>query len=184
MRGRTQGYQKYMQELAHKYMKEHGVDSIDLEVVAQWSIDKGYWRPKPIRAVTRCKRDLARALAVEYVTDPQGREVRGMIAFPVPVSSDGGQMQWEWAPLFKATPDQFRLGMQTRRNGIKADCRQHKRDHESYNDNNVHKEYVPLFDYDFNKDMEEENFPTEYGDSPDDDGDGEWDDEGDGGVPV
>lgn len=171
MRARTPGYQKYMQDLAHKYIEAHGVESIDLEAVAQWAIDEGLWRPKPISPVKRCKRDLARALAVEYVEDPQGREVRGMIAFPI--SSDGGQMQWEWAPLFRASPEQFRLGMQTRRNGIRADCRQHKRDHESYNDNNIHGATVPLFDYDFNRDLEEESYPTEYPDDPD--GDGVWD---------
>jgi hypothetical protein len=93
-------------------------------------------------------------------------------------------MLWEWAPLYRATADQFRLGMQARRNGIRADCRQHKKDHESYNDNNVHGEHVDLFDYDFNKDLDEESFPTEY---PDEDPDGDWDDEeddGGGSVPV
>lgn len=158
------GNAKYLQELAHKYMKEHRVDKIDLEDVARWAVKKHLYAPKPISVVQQCKREMAKALAIEYHTDPQGREVRSMIAFPV--SSNAGQLQWEWAPLYLSTPEQFRLGMQTRRNGIRADCRQHKRDHDSYNDNNEHNAHVPLFDYDFNKDLEEETFPTEYPDGP------------------
>jgi hypothetical protein len=152
MRVKSMGNAKYLQELAHKYMKEHRVDKIDLEDVARWAVKKHLYAPKPISVVQQCKREMAKALAIEYHTDPQGREVRSMIAFPV--SSNAGQLQWEWAPLYLSTPEQFRLGMQTRRNGIRADCRQHKRDHDSYNDNNEHNAHVPLFDYDFNKDLE------------------------------
>lgn len=162
MRSRQKGgYQRRLQEIVAKYMREKGVDQVDLQEVAQWAYDNHEWIDAPYDPVKRCKRDMARALAVQYEIDPQGREIRSMVAVPI-VSADNGQMQWEWAPIFRAQPKHFQLSQQVGRNAILADCRQHQRNHESYNDNNVHGAIVELFSYNFEQDLEEERFPTEY----------------------
>jgi hypothetical protein len=62
----------------------------------------------------------------------------------------------------------MRISFQQRRQGILADCRQHKTDVESYNDNNRFKASL-LFDYDFNADLQELELPTKYPDGPEED---------------
>jgi len=70
----------------------------------------------------------------------------------------------------KAKPNHMRISLQQRRQGIYGRVRQHKTDLDSYNDNNSFKVTLPLFDYDFNKDLEEATLPTEYPDGDSDDG--------------
>ena len=165
---RSGSQQQYLQSLTHRYMDEHCVDAVDLADVARWAYDNGLWRDRPYDPVKNLRRLLARAAAAEYIHDPQGREVRGMI--PIPIKSDDGQLLWEWAPIYRASRKDFHLSQQVRRNGILAGCRQHKIDTDSYNDNNLHGAFVDAFDYNFNPDLEEESFPTDYPDeAPDSD---------------
>lgn len=162
---RRRRYQKFMQGLVHEYMRNFKVEQVDLQEVAQWAVATGRWDEPPVDPVKRCKHDMARALAVEYTTDPQGREVRSMVAVPI-VGSDNGQMLWEWAPIFSARPEHFKISQQMGRNAILADCRQHRLNGLSYNDNNKHGAVVDLFDYNFNPDLEEGDMPTEYPEEP------------------
>lgn len=157
---RRKSYQQFMRDIAADYRSEHGVDGVDPAKVAEWAVTRGIWKGIPYDPVKQCKKDLTRALAAGYHEDPQGREVRSEIA--IPIESQDGQTQWEWCPLYKATPTKFRVAQQLRRTRILADCRQHLIDSESYNDNNEHGAEVGLFDYDFNPDLEEERLPTEY----------------------
>jgi hypothetical protein len=158
--------QRRLQELTQKYMVRFQVDSVDPLEVARWAIKEKLYFPRRMDPARLLRREIARALAAEYIVDPQGREVRGMI--PVPVTNEEGQLTWEWGRIYQATKDHFVLSQQVRRNGILAGCRQHKRDQDSYNDNNVHGVNVDSADYDFNKDLEEDTFPTDY---PDEDPD-------------
>jgi hypothetical protein len=68
----------------------------------------------------------------------------------------------EWATGAEADPGHMRLALQQHRQYILGNCRQHKLNFDSYNDNNKFGARLPLFDYNFNKDLEEEAFPTEY----------------------
>jgi hypothetical protein len=163
MKARKVSYQRNLQELVSDYMREKKVDIVDLDDVARWAIVRGRWHERPVDPFKRCKQELARALAAQTMVDPQGREVRSMIAVPVGVT-EGGQLQWEWAPMFIAKAEHFRLSQQVRRKAILADCKAHKMDSDSYNDNNVHGSHVGLFDYNFNPDLEEDELPDEYPD--------------------
>ena len=58
----------------------------------------------------------------------------------------------------------MQTSLSQRRNGIAADCRQHKIDFDYYNENNVLGQTLKEFDYNFNPDVEEMEFPTEYPD--------------------
>ncbi len=57
----------------------------------------------------------------------------------------------------------MRVSFQQRRQGILADCRQHKTDVTSYSENNRFKASL-FFDYDFNTDLQETELPTKYPD--------------------
>lgn len=153
---------KELQRIVHEYMREHRTDTIDLDQVAEWAVRTGRYRRRQPSLVKLCKRDMSRALRNEYYTDPQGREVRVMH----PARSEQTVL---WASIRTASPDHMRVSLQWRRQGVLADCRQHKTDFDSYNENNPHGATLPLFDYNFNPDLEEMAYPTEYPESRPDD---------------
>jgi hypothetical protein len=147
-------------------MKENNVDTVELEQVAEWAVETGRYQRQPLNIVNQCKRELSQALRVEYMKDPQGRDVRRM--HPVRIKDEGGEQMVLWADIEYAKPNHMRISFQQRRQGILADCRQHKTDVESYNDNNRFKASL-LFDYDFNADLQELELPTKYPDGPEED---------------
>ncbi len=69
-----------------------------------------------------------------------------------------------WIDIQTARPQPMRVSLQQRRRGIFFDCRQHSIDANWYNKHNDFGVQLPPFDYDFNKDLEEMNLPTEYPD--------------------
>jgi hypothetical protein len=146
---------KRYQQIVHEYMREHQMEKVDLGEVARWAIRTGRYQRKPPTLEQLCQRDLSRACRDEYYTDPQGRAVRVMH----PARTEQGVL---WSDIRIAQPGHMRISLQQRRQAILHDCRQHKADADSYNDNNVYQTKLPLFDYDFNKDLEELGFPTEY----------------------
>jgi len=158
-------FQKKMQELVHEYMRIHDVVEVELEQVARWAVDTGRYQRQPQGIVQQCKRELGQAVRAEYYTDPQGRDVRKM--HPVRVKDPDGEQMVIWADIQFAKPNHMRVSFQQRRLGILADCKQHKTDVDSYNDNNEYHVQL-LFDYDFNTDLEEGSLPTDYPNGPDD----------------
>ena len=123
-----------------QYKKIHSVDDVDTGTVAEWAIAKGYWKRPPIEPVLVLKREIARALRGQYIEDPQGREVRKNHPLFI---VEGGERKVIWVDIQKAKPEQMRLSMAWRRNGILADCKQMALDFDSYNDNNPHGVKLP-----------------------------------------
>jgi len=162
---RGEGRQKRIYDLTRGYMEKHGVEAVDPKKVAHWIAENNLLYRRPYDPIKELGQEISRALAAQYITDPQGREVRGMI--PIPIDGVNGQRQWDWAPIFRARKAEFHLSQQVRRNGIKSGVQQHATDTDSYNDNNIHGGYIEPFDYNFNKDLEEDKFPTEYPEEPD-----------------
>jgi len=144
-------------------MKEQDVDTVELEQVAEWAVNTGRYQRQPMSIVKQCKRELSQALRVEYYTDPQGREVRRM--HPVRIKDPDGEQMVLWADIQFAKPNHMRVSFQQRRQGILADCKQHKVDVDSYNENNRFSASL-FFDYDFNPDLQESELPTKYLEGP------------------
>jgi len=145
--------------LVELYKKLNQVETVNLDDVAEWALRERHYRPEPIDPAKMLKRELAQAMKNEYVTDPQNRSVRKYYA----VRRSDGEHTWsEWATGSEADPGHMRLALQQHRQYILGNCRQHKLNFDSYNDNNKFGATLPLFDYNFNKDLEEEAFPTEY----------------------
>ena len=148
--------------LIEAYKSANNVDdAIDPSEVVDWVFDRGMYSKPPSDPKKLLRREIVRALRAEYITDPQGREVRKN--HPV-VISDGERRMSIWSAITTASSRHQHISLQQRRNGIRADCRQHKLDFDSYNDNNVHQAQLLPFDYNFNADLQEMNFPTEYPD--------------------
>lgn len=152
-----------LQDIVHEYMIEHGLEEVDLDAAARWAVETGKYQRKTISLEQQCRREMARALRSERHIDPQGREVRTMHPVRVPeIKGVKGEQFVLWADIRNATPKHMRLSFSQNRRRILADVKRHKNDVDSYNDNNKHNAVLPLFDYNFNLDLEEGDLPTEY----------------------
>jgi hypothetical protein len=157
-----------LQGMIHQYMEEKGVSEVDLDEVAEWAVASGLYQKEPISIVKQCREQLSEACRSEHFQDPQGRDVRVM--HPVRIH-DGPKQMVFWADFRTAKPGHMRLSFQQRRRAILADCRAHKIDVESYNDNNSFNVKLPLFSYNFDPDLKEMDMPTQYKDEkPEGDG--------------
>jgi hypothetical protein len=148
-----------LQKMAHEYMDEKGLAEVDLDEVAAWAVSTGRYQRQPISIVKQCREQLSEACRSEHFTDPQGRDVRSM--HPVRIHEGPVQMVF-WADFRTARPGHMRLSVQQQRQSILADCRAHKIDVESYNDNNTFQVKLPGFSYDFDPDLKEMELPTKY----------------------
>ena len=145
--------------LYEEYKELTAVEEVNLDDVYEWAAARGLYVEPPSSPSARFKRDLSRALRSQHHVDPQQREVRTNL--PV-VKRSGPKAVVLWADQRTAKPPHVHLYLQQSRNGILASCKRHKAINASYNDNNLFNAQIPLFDYDFNKDIEESEFPTEY----------------------
>lgn len=141
--------------------------SMEPHLIAEWAIQKGLSRPHLITPEEILRRDLARHLKSEYVTDPQDRRVRKNHSIPIEVNTvDGPKRRSRWFSIFEAPPAHMQLSLALRRSMALADCQQLELDLRSYNDNNVHEAHLDDLDYNFNVDIEEGNQPTSYPSTP------------------
>ena len=150
-----------LQAMVHEYMIEHGLEVVNLDDVAAWAIATRRYQRQPKTMKQTAKEEIARALRAERHVDPQGRTVRTMHPIPVKVEGEQGAL-WEWVDMRTAPPDRMRAAFSYRRQAIVSDVLRHKDDVDSFNDNNLFGVQIPLFDYDFNKDVAESGLPTDY----------------------
>lgn len=149
---------KKLQRLAQEYWNTHGDKEQDLDEAARWILGTGRYQCEPITPHQQVKQELARALRNAKFTDEEGNEIRR--AHPIRL-----KQQVLWSFIEDAPPEHMRLSLQQRRQGILANCHQHSLDTNWYNRHNKFGAQLQLFDYDFNKDLEEQNMPTYYPES-------------------
>ena len=126
-------YAEQMQRIARQYREAGEPWPATARQVAAWAVHMQRWAPQPSTLIDRCARDLADALRVEYITDPQGRRVRAMHAATIPDAR--GEQKTLWADIRIASREHMEIAFQQRRRQIVADCHQLKTDLDSYNDN-------------------------------------------------
>lgn len=149
---------EYVLEL---YKREHGDEGLNPSSVAEWAMERGIFKPRPVDPARQLRQDLVRFLRSETIVDDKGREIRKN--HPV-VMTDGQRRFSVWKEITTAPATHMQTSLSQRRKGIAADCRQHKLDFDFYNDKNVHGATLQGFDYNFNPDIEEMDLPTEYPD--------------------
>lgn len=168
---------KRMLFLREKYLEAHPSESVpvDPKKVADWAYDEGLWVPKNVHPKEVLRRKLCRAFRHEYMTDPQGREVRANYAVvEEEMTEDGPKRRAKFYPNFKAPPEVARQSLALDRKTALATVMQMTIDFDSYNDNNEFGVTLEPLDLDFNKDIEEMRLPAQYdpdpyGDSEDED---------------
>jgi hypothetical protein len=155
-----------LEYIISEYKKAHpklDSDTVVPHDVAEWAIKRGLYRRPPVDPEEFLRRNISKHLHDEYVTDPQGREVRKNHPISIEVVTPKGPKRiWVWKELFHAPAPHMKASFQLRRRAALRDVQQLDLDFHSYNENNVFKESLPPMDYDFNKDMEELNLPTTY----------------------
>ena len=142
---------KQFQRIAHEYMRQRGVDYIDLQEVAEWAIRTNRWEPQKSALIRQCKEFLGRALREEYFTDPQGRRVRSK---HVVVKEKNGKQISLWGDIRTADRKHMAVSFQQRRRLIVGDCCQLKMDVDSFNDN-YNKDAPIQMSFNFTLDIEE-----------------------------
>jgi hypothetical protein len=147
-------------------MRLRGTTEVDPDELTAWAIDEGRMEDQPISFFRRARKELIQAMRADEGTDAQGRTgVRKMLALRQTVKIKRKKIQkWLWIDLYEASPRKAHIALSQQRRGFVAWCRKHKQTVESYNANNKHGAQIPLFDYNINRDLAEEQQPTEYPD--------------------
>jgi hypothetical protein len=161
---------KEIEYVIEQYHKAHpDEDAADVpHLIAEWAFSKRLWVRPPADPVELLRRDISRYLRSEYITDPQGREVRKHHAILVEVTTQSGtKLRSIYKELYNAPPEHMKASFQLRRRAAFRDVHQLELDFRSYLDNNVLGATLPPMDYDFNKDIEETDLPTTYPDEDD-----------------
>jgi hypothetical protein len=145
-------YAEQMQRIACHYREAGEPWPATTRQIAAWAIRTHRWAPQSSTLIDRCARDLADALRVEYMTDPQGRRVRAMHAATLRDAT--GEQKTFWADIRTATVEHMEVAFQQRRRQIVADCHQLKVDMDSYNQNARPAAQIQLI-FDFTDDLAE-----------------------------
>jgi hypothetical protein len=149
-------YTKALQGIVNSYISAKEPWPATARQVAAWAIRTRVWAPEPTELIDQCADKLARAMREEYVTDPQGRNVRAKHA--ARFKADTGEQTTLWADIRTARPSHMRVAFQQRRQQIVGDCAQLKADVDSYNENTNQGQKIQLV-LDFTLDVEEREKP-------------------------
>jgi hypothetical protein len=145
-------YTKQMQQLVREYRLAGEPWPAATKTMAAWAIRQGKWELPASAAVNVCAEDIATAMREEYMTDAKGRRVR--VKHPVTKRS-GAEQYVLWDDIRTAPRPHMQLAFQQRRVQVFNDCRQLKKDVDSYND--AHADQPPIqMIFDFTKDLEED----------------------------
>lgn len=125
--------QKRMQRIVAAYRKAAQTWPATKHDIAKWAVGQGLCEAEIGSDVVGVLADqLARAMAEEYLTDPQGRQVRTKHA--VKAYRNRKQLAL-WDDIRTADPAHMAAAFQQRRFQIVGECKQLKTDVNSYNEN-------------------------------------------------
>lgn len=103
--------------------------------IAPWALKRGLWVRPPMSPEEILRRELAKFLKNEYITDPQNRNVRKNHAVIIEVKTqEGVKRRSRWYTLYEAPPKHMQASLQLRRRAALADVVQLELDFNSYND--------------------------------------------------
>lgn len=140
---------------------------VDPVKVVDWAFDTGLYQPKPINPRDQLRRRVSRHLGHRYMTDPQGRTVRALLAVPVTDDADGTR-KYGYFPLFQTLPGRVEVGLKLRTRWAFKRVEQIEIDWSSYNDNNIFGVKIAQLDFNFEQALVDAKMPTEWSDNPPD----------------
>jgi hypothetical protein len=144
-------YTRQLWNIAEAYQQSGEPWPASTRTIVRWARKKNLLTMREADIDVRLADDLSRALREQYYIDPQGRSVRTKHCARLKVN---GEQQTLWDDLRTADRDFMTIASQQRRQQIVGDCRQLKRDVDSFNEN--HNPGDPLkMVFDFTYDVDE-----------------------------
>jgi hypothetical protein len=164
--------------IVEQYKKAHPEESgepIEPFKVASWAYRNGLYKRPPVDPEEVLRKEIARALGNEFIVDAKGRDVRKNHAIMVDVrTADGVKRRSRWYTIYEAPPNHIKVAFQFRRRAALSDVMQLTLDFDSYNDFNKFSATLEPMDFNFNKDLEEQNQPPDWPEEdPENDGEDE-----------
>lgn len=154
--GSTTSYNSAMLGLVELYLDAGGKTPYCPRDVAEWAIANGHWNRHKATAVSLCARDLSRALREDYYTDAKGRLVRARHSVrEIEETPDGKKQKTLWHDHRTMGHEFAERSFKQRRMQIVGDCKQLKKDVDSFNDRQPSQSTIPLvlnFTYDVAED--------------------------------
>lgn len=144
-------FNEQMQRIFDRYTAEVDDGPVPLDVVAEWAIQHGLFRPAPRDVVKICREALAESLRQEKRVDDKGRRYRAKHSVRTSV---GGTQLSLWADIDRAPRSFMEKSFGQRRKAIVDDCFQVKQDVDHYNDEHSTAEPIQIV-LDFSEDVAE-----------------------------
>ena len=127
------------QDIVNDYIDDGQPWPAERRTIAAWAIRKRRWQPSQKEMIDRCAQELAEAMRAEMEMDPQGRTVRAKHCALITERDEAGNKVQKrlWFDRSSSTPELMRLALQQRRRKVLGECKQLRKDLDSYNDNNT-----------------------------------------------
>jgi hypothetical protein len=133
------------------------------DVIAEFAIANDLWATHKAALIKVCARELAKAMAQDYLNDEFGRPVRRLHC--ARIGERGADGEWVqkslWGDIRTMDHEFMTTSFQQRRCQIVGECRQLQNDIDYYNRNRPDRDAIQ-FVFDFTDDVIEGNMPTEY----------------------
>jgi len=170
----------YLVEQWKQAHPEEAKGPVEPHRIAQWAYQRGLWKRPPADPEEVLRKEIARALGNEFITDAKNRDIRKNHAIIVEVkTSKGLKRRSRWYTIYDAPPQHMKVALSFRRRAALSDVLQLKLDFDSYNDYNKFGATLEEMDFDFNKDIEESSQPEDWNEQGDPESDGSDDEEQD-----
>lgn len=159
-------YDQQVQNIMEDWLVEHNRDAVDANAAARWGVDTGRFKREPISMVEMLKREMLRVLREARHDDPQGRKVK--TRYSLRYVGEQGVLKVKHLDIRVAKPAEMSESFTQHYDRLGKGIHRHSTDVDSYNDNNLYNQQIPLFDYDMSKFVELSRESTEYEDEYDD----------------
>ncbi len=147
----SSAYERQLQRIAEAYYEAGEPWPASSRAIVQWGREHDMLALREADILGKLADDMSRALRQEYFIDPQGRNVRAKHCARMKVN---GEQQALWDDLRTADRDFMHVSTQQRRQQIVGDCRQLKRDVDSFNENHNFGDPIKMV-FDFTYDVAE-----------------------------
>ncbi len=156
-----------MQEIVRDYIAAGEPWPAPRKAIAEWAVKNKRYTRAPKSIVDICAQELADAMRQEMERDPQGRLVHAKHCAKIQEDDGAGNLVQKtlWFDNQTRTYELMRMSQQQWRNSILGECRQHRIEEESFNDNSKEgkKLQMPL---NFEPDLLDSQHGTEYDPPP------------------
>jgi hypothetical protein len=102
-------YTKQLQKIVDAYIEAGQEWPASAHEIAAWAVHGSLWQPQRADVIDQCANQLSRAMREDYITDPQGRNVR---AKHVARFERGGEQVRLWADIRTADRNHMEIAFQ------------------------------------------------------------------------